>query len=1561
MFAPTLKLIPLFKVEEEARVNSTDTVDERVDGTLLDRTARFLDFLSAVSAEVGPKPIRDLAEFTDRIASENVNIIHPCLRVGPSSTDGAWLRLQRVARPKPPTVPLPLGSWKDLSYAIGWSSSNTPAGSTPSPAPLVIRSERLSKDGLRHVPSLDPAALRIRVLRLVEAAGSARAVKLRVSEVCGVSDSDLTIEAPSADLSAEEYDQLLLATPFARHLETALKDRYAKWGKDVWEPWAIEARIIEQVRSLYDRLYAMALKAERERSLLQPVWGNAVILARSKGEFVRMPMIVTPVTMRLAEDGTIIVEPDQPSSIDLEPLQGIGFPNLKALTETAKRCMDDGLDVWDEQQRLALRTALITPFGGEAALDERLPDIERQARSRRLRSFTRSDESPVLDDSWLLHLRPRPQREKRFYRELAQKLRRDGALPEALASMIADRDTVDAAVQGSGRSLVADDGTSERLLMPLPTNDEQERIARQLAHSRGVTVQGPPGTGKSHTIVNLISHLVAQGKRVLVTAEKDQALKVLRDKIPEQLKDLSLAVVGSTPSAIEELRSSAQQMQDSIAALIPEHEKARITELEEHVDSLREQIAALDKRLVEALSSEGRLFTGFQNGPVYASDLAQWIASQRHLDVIEDRIATDTPFPLSDDEYTRLLDVLQQVNDDDVSSCLLDLPRRDEMLTATELQAKWERLDDLKSRSHQIEEGGLNMSGVDRLSEAQLEDLIRRIRETADLVEGVTDDWEVKLTQQLKSRAPIVAWFLQQNFTIDQCAQEALRLSTPFVGHEVIIPVGDPNTTQEIMAEWHQRLQHGQGLPRLGHRSLRDFSAAVRVDGFPVTTAQQLQLVWARFQFDNAAAHLQRLVVQVYGRLNVPVPDPGQGFVFAVRDRAARINLLASLVNKQLPELEEHVTPLMTFPLIENETTWLRRAQMLLMGVSIHQSAKKLAEELNRLTSALDHHRLAPKASPLWGLLLHAVTQRDASEWHRTLEEAERLRLLQPLVSQRGELLDRLAGAGARAWAAQLVQTHQGPGKEQIRECWAYAQARTWLEQIHVAEDVSVLMHQSHEVSGRFRETILELASRSARLRLWEHQKDSTRMALHRWLTALKKIGKGTGKNAPRYRAQAAADLPEAMGAVPVWIMPIYRVMENFHPQFSDPFDVVIVDESSQCDLLSVGVLALGNKSVVVGDDKQTSPQGAFRDTERIAQLQEQYIRDLPGSRLFSLNTSLYTFSEQAFDSTILLREHFRCVPPIIEFSNRFYAGQILPLREQKHPEIGSPLRAIRVEEAASVKVKGGRVNKTEALAIAHQINECAKNPAYEGLTFGVVSMMSGPQTSILQDAILSVVGGEEQVKRKLRVGNPPDFQGDERDVIFLSMVASDGSAHYTTEMNQQWVNVAASRARDQLWVFYSMDPSTLNHNDYRRALIEYVRDYRSAGPGDPELAKTESKFEADVYRQILAHGFDVEPQHQVGRYRIDFVVTAAPGQRLAVECDGDRFHGPEQWTADVRRQRTLERLGWTFWRIRASEYYLDPAHALDPLWRLLIEMGGHVQHRNGLGGEILATAENAQ
>ena len=100
-----------------------------------------------------------------------------------------------------------------------------------------------------------------------------------------------------------------------------------------------------------------------------------------------------------------------------------------------------------------------------------------------------------------------------------------------------------------------------------------------------------------------------------------------------------------------------------------------------------------------------------------------------------------------------------------------------------------------------------------------------------------------------------------------------------------------------------------------------------------------------------------------------------------------------------------------------------------------------------------------------------------------------------------------------------------------------------------------------------------------------------------------------------------------------------------------------------------------------------------------------------------------------------------------------------------------------------------------------------------------------------------------------------------------------------------------------------------------------------------------ESGFEKDVFSLISSNGYSISPQVKVGQYRIDFVVEGLRN-RLAIECDGDSWHGAEKWEEDLERQQQLERVGWIFCRIRASEFYRDPHKAIQPILKKISDLG---------------------
>jgi len=301
----------------------------------------------------------------------------------------------------------------------------------------------------------------------------------------------------------------------------------------------------------------------------------------------------------------------------------------------------------------------------------------------------------------------------------------------------------------------------------------------------------------------------------------------------------------------------------------------------------------------------------------------------------------------------------------------------------------------------------------------------------------------------------------------------------------------------------------------------------------------------------------------------------------------------------------------------------------------------------------------------------------------------------------------------------------------------------------------------------------------------------------------------------------------------------------------------------------------------------------------------------------------------QSFGDVTRLVEHFRCAEDIISFSNYLsYGGTIRPLRDTS--------AVVRRPHVVAHRVAGGKrvgdVNEAEALETASLVAAAIEQPEYRGASFGVITMLKDRQALEI-DAILRRRLSEAVYEQaRILCGTPPQFQGDERDVVFLGLVDSGESGPLPLRRDpdlQKRYNVAASRARDQLWVIHSLDPDrALKEHDLRLRLLRHAMDPGAAARQQERIAAVaESEFERQVGMRLTQSGYRVHPQWRVGSLTIDLVVIGADGKRAAVECDGDRFHPPEKLRDDLRRQMVLERLTppWKFVRIRGSEFFRDP------------------------------------
>ena len=338
---------------------------------------------------------------------------------------------------------------------------------------------------------------------------------------------------------AAEFDEA-----FADDSEQAarLKELLREYVEGSWRAWAVRAKTALRARKLYEDLYDLRLRLQRESAHIELVWAHGILSWTVDGTRIVHPMVTTQVQLSFDPDtGTLTVEPEALiPHLEIDVLQGLGMNGFDLLVDLRDRFRMDPVGPFDERSR-NLYEQLLAPLG----LDGRTVEGTVPAPA---------SSEPTITATWVLLVRRRSTMFRRFFAGLRDLLTsEETAVPAPLAAVVADEPSrLDQDRPGDESSW---GHMAERLLMPLPTNPEQEQVARRLAEHRGVTVQGPPGTGKTHTIANLVSHLVGHGKRVLVTSQKEQTLPASSRQDSESIRDLSVAVLGASADFTRAARS----------------------------------------------------------------------------------------------------------------------------------------------------------------------------------------------------------------------------------------------------------------------------------------------------------------------------------------------------------------------------------------------------------------------------------------------------------------------------------------------------------------------------------------------------------------------------------------------------------------------------------------------------------------------------------------------------------------------------------------------------------------------------------------------------------------------------------------------------------------------------------------------------------------------------------------------------------------------------------------------------------------------------------------------
>ena len=1339
----------------------------------------------------------------------------------------------------------------------------------------------------------------------------------------------------------------------------AVQAAYERY-RPAWESWAAEHRRREAVQRVYADLFRLRTQVLKQGEVVEVVLGLGLLDLRTEPP-VRRHVFVANADLRFdADRGVIRVEPSGEGALLRIEDEVLDAQHRPAHTDhqTVEEQLDEiGTEIWDKAR---VHSALRTWTQALGAYDRWSDDLDMPTHV----------EGPgaVVSFSPALILRKRNQISmRRVYDELIEQLASDAAaVPVGWQSLVEDI--------GIGEGFVEDTGARPQappeVYFPLPTNREQRTIVDAINRQRGVLVQGPPGTGKSHTIANLISHLLATGQRVLVTAETAQALRVIKDMLPRDLQALCVSLLGQGGDAFAELNRAIQGITAKHASYSPE-DGDRITEIERDLKAARLSLSRTDDdllRLRDEETKEHSVSDGSYRGT--ASAIARRVASERtryewlHL---PDRADTEDQPPLSNQEMTAWLDIVRRSRTQDAKRARLDMriPQSAELMAPADFDAA---VASERSAAAAVEGKGqerahpayrpLHMLDPDRRTE--IADRLLRLEGQRRLLELDRDAWLPTLVRDTVAGRP-ARWDAIIASNHERLAGiETLRDRVK--DRMVVIPTGCD--LRNVRADIETALVHLDGggkWKRLGlftPRTLRGIEYLrdeIRVDGIGAADGSRLRVACDYLAIELELNELRRL----WNGVGAPPLPEDRGQSLAVAAELCSNLECARRYGEQCRALAGEMAA-MTTPIPAPDwsngeaATWLALIGAATLEDRCLESARTgdaAAEPLSGLRSTADGH-------PVVAALVNAVDRRDVNAYRARYEEVVSIEALREDRRKRRWIEDRLEAVVPGLPGCLASAADDAPWSDRFQaweNAWRWAVADRWLRSRCDPSYQQDLERWRGETEQDVRRLLTEAAVLHAWDRFFACLSESQNAALRGWLKAVQSMGKGKGRSGrlARLRRQAREYMDECREAIPVWIMPRYLVAEmvNLQPEL---YDVVIVDEASQLGADSLFLFYIAKKMVVVGDDQQISPYGIGIPDTTTAALQQRYLEGIPHQNAFSPQSSLYDNAFIRFGGrNMVLREHFRCVPEIIRFSNDLcYAPNgtpLDPLRTCPSDRL-KPLMVRRVPDGYRTGGDHAR-NPPEADAIVKQIATCIADPRYADATMGVISLQGEAQARLIERKLLERVDPEVIEERRLLSGDAYAFQGDERDVMFLSMVAAetddDGDRQRIGPLAgddaRRRFNVAASRARDQLWLFHTVDRDSLSPTCMRRRLLDYMLDSRRPLP-EEEDARFESDFEREVFQRITQRGFHVRTQVAVGdarthRYRIDLVVEGRQS-RLAVECDGDRWHGLERYEADMARQRDLERAGWRFVRIRGSAFYRNPDEALESLWIELERLG---------------------
>ena len=623
--------------------------------------------------------------------------------------------------------------------------------------------------------------------------------------------------------------------------------------RPTWEDWSAHRRRQEAIQRVYAELFRLDTQLKKQGEILELVIGIGLIDWRATVGQHSIPL------KRHAIIG----------QVDLEFDPGEGVIRLTAPGDGARLRIED--DMLEPELRPERRHYDIVQghldAAGDAIWDRDLIYTALKTWAEALdansvwfpglRGIRAEGDSPSISFAPALLLRKRPQTGMlRIYENLIEQLGSDDLeVPEGWRRLVDDtwteREVRGARSAASGDRERGGEKTQE-VYFPLPANREQRRIVEALDRNQGVLVQGPPGTGKSHTIANLICHLLATGKRVLITAETGRALQVLKEKLPSQIRPLCVSLLGQGGDAFAELNAAVQEITNRFSTYSLASHEERISAGEEDLGEARRALAKIDaemRSLREDETISHSLCGGVYKGT--ASQIAERVAKEtKRFGWLRPAEPFDETSPLSNHEAKEWLAICRRYGQEAIEASTRRIPESVALTSPTdfaqyvgeEKQARARSEADAGLDRHPASPSLRALRADERLV---LKEALNRIRTDRKGLQRLTYDWlPGALRAMIAGRDD--AWRTLRKHSVEGL-EKASRLSDRVGASTVSWPTGiDRRSLRTDAAAALTHLKSGGKWKRLGFltpRAMRGktyLAKDVLIDGQPASTISGL-------------------------------------------------------------------------------------------------------------------------------------------------------------------------------------------------------------------------------------------------------------------------------------------------------------------------------------------------------------------------------------------------------------------------------------------------------------------------------------------------------------------------------------------------------------------------------------------------------------------------------------------------------------------------------------------------------------------------------------------------